>query len=248
MVEVQYQTSSSKRPLTLINKLSIVIPVYNEEKTIQEVIDRVALSNPPVLEKELIVIDNGSTDGTKSILREIAKNVPMELIVHAKNMGKGGAVRAGLKAATGDVVIIQDADLEYDPADYPKLLAPIITHGAEVVFGSRFQSGPRRVLLFWHLFANNVITSLSNILNNLTLTDMATGYKVLTRRVVDQLNLRSSGFEIEPEITAKVAKGKFLIYEVPITYSARDYSEGKKITWMDGFVIIAAIIRFRFLN
>jgi glycosyltransferase involved in cell wall biosynthesis len=225
-------------------KISVVIPVFNERETIAEILSRVHR----VLDgrdSELVVVDDGSTDGTREALRSIAG---IRLIEHERNQGKGAALRTGFASVTGDVVIVQDADLEYDPRDYAKLLEPIEDGRADVVFGSRFLGGPHRVLLFWHYMANKLLTWMSNVFNNLNLSDMETGYKVFRRSVLDKIHIRSDRFNFEPEITAKVAKTRCRIYEVPISYSGRTYDEGKKIGARDGLAALWAIIKFRFVD
>jgi glycosyltransferase involved in cell wall biosynthesis len=224
-------------------KLSVVIPVYNEVGTIKEIVSRVQAVD---LEKEIIIVDDGSTDGTRELLQEISlaqKNV--RGFYHERNQGKGAALRTGFEAATGDIVIIQDADLEYDPRDYPLLLEPILDGRADIVYGSRFLGGPHRVLFFWHYLGNKFLTLLSNALTNLNLTDMETCYKVFRREVLDTIGLKSNRFGFEPEFTAKIAKKGFRIYETPISYSGRTYAEGKKIGWKDGVKAVFAIIWFR---
>jgi glycosyltransferase involved in cell wall biosynthesis len=225
-------------------KISVVIPVFNEHETITEILGRVrrALDARDV---EIVVVDDGSTDGTREVLRSVTG---IRLIEHERNQGKGAALRTGFASVTGDVVIVQDADLEYDPRDYPKLLEPIEDGRADVVFGSRFLGGPHRVLLFWHYMANKLLTWLSNIFTNLNLSDMETGYKVFRRSVLDKIHVRSDRFNFEPEITAKVAKTHCRVYEVPISYSGRTYDEGKKIGARDGFAALWAIIKFRFVD
>ena len=225
-------------------KISVVIPVFNERDTIAEILSRVrcALDGK---DSELVVVDDGSTDGTREALRSIAG---IRLIEHEQNQGKGAALRTGFAAANGDVVIVQDADLEYDPRDYPKLLEPIEDGRADVVFGSRFLGGPHRVLFFWHYLANKLLTWLSNVFTNLNLSDMETGYKVFRRPVLERIHIRSDRFNFEPEITAKVAKTRCRVYEVPISYSGRTYDEGKKIGWRDGFSALWTIIKFRFVD
>jgi glycosyltransferase involved in cell wall biosynthesis len=225
-------------------KLSVVIPVFNERETIAEILSRVrrALDGK---DAEMVVVDDGSTDGTREALRSIAG---IRLIEHERNQGKGAALRTGFAAASGDVVIVQDADLEYDPRDYPKLLEPIEDGRADVVFGSRFLGGPHRVLFFWHYLANKLLTWLSNVFTNLNLSDMETGYKVFRRPVLERIHIRSDRFNFEPEITAKVAKTRCRVYEVPISYSGRTYDEGKKIGWRDGLSALWTIIRFRFVD
>ena len=227
-------------------KLSIVIPVYNEVGTIQEIVSRIQAVD---LEKEIIIVDDGSTDGTRELLEEIGlaqKNI--RVFYHAQNQGKGAALRTGFELTTGDIVIIQDADLEYDPKEYPALLEPILDGRADIVYGSRFLGGPHRVLFFWHYLGNKFLTLLSNMLTNLNLTDMETCYKVFKKEVLDNLQIKSNRFGFEPEFTAKVAKKDFRIYETPISYSGRTYAEGKKITWKDGVKAIAAICWFRFFD
>jgi glycosyltransferase involved in cell wall biosynthesis len=225
-------------------KVSVVIPVFNERDTVGEILARVerALRDR---ESEIIVVDDASTDGTRDVLRGISG---IRLIEHAVNQGKGAALRSGFAATSGDVVIVQDADLEYDPRDYPKLLEPIEDGRADVVFGSRFLGGPHRVLLFWHYLANKALTWLSNVFTNLNLSDMETGYKVFRREVLQRIRIRSDRFNFEPEITAKVAKLRCRIYEVPISYSGRTYDEGKKIGALDGFSALWSIIKFRFID
>jgi len=225
-------------------KISVVIPVFNERDTVAEILGRVrrALDGK---EAEIVVVDDGSADGTVDVLRPMAD---IRLIEHGVNQGKGAALRTGFAAATGDVVIVQDADLEYDPRDYPKLLEPIEDGRADVVFGSRFLGGPHRVLLFWHYMANKLLTWLSNVFTNLNLSDMETGYKVFRRSVLDKIHIRSDRFNFEPEITAKVAKTRCRVYEVPISYSGRTYDEGKKIGARDGLAALWAIIKFRFVD
>ncbi len=227
-------------------KLSVVIPVYNEVKTIEEIIRRVQAVEVG-LEKEIIVVDDGSTDGTRTILERL--NSPaVKVFFHNKNQGKGAALHTGFAAATGDILLVQDADLEYDPREYPRLLEPILDGRADAVYGSRFLGGPHRVLFFWHYVGNRMLTIFSNMLSNLNLTDMETCYKVFKRDVLERLTLKAKRFGFEPEITVKLAKLKCRIYEVPISYSGRDYAEGKKITWKDGLAALFHILRFRFFD
>jgi len=226
-------------------KLSIVIPVYNEKDTLQTLILRV---EAVPYDKEIILVDDCSTDGTRDLVREYENRNGFKLIYHQKNQGKGAALRTGFASSGGDVIIIQDADLEYNPEEYPILLEPILDGRADVVFGSRFLGGPHRVLFFWHYLGNKFLTALSNMLTNLNLTDMETCYKVFTRPVLDSLSLKCNRFGFEPEFTSKVAQSKFRIYEVPISYSGRDYSEGKKVNWKDGVAAIWFIIKFRFFD
>ncbi|MCL5054718.1 MAG: glycosyltransferase family 2 protein [Firmicutes bacterium] len=222
-------------------KISIVIPVYNEEKTVQEMIAKV---RQIPFGKEIIVVDDGSTDKTAEILHSLQEG-SLVLLRHEQNKGKGAALRTGFSRASGEIIIIQDADLEYNPEDYPALLQPILEGKADVVYGSRFLGGPHRVLFFWHYAGNRFLTLLSNILSNLNLSDMETGYKVFKKEVLNQIKLKSNRFGFEPEFTIKIAKRKMRVYEVPISYYGRDYSEGKKITWKDGVLAVIALFRFR---
>ena len=226
-------------------KLSIVIPVYNERDTLRTLISKVEAVD---YAKEIILIDDYSIDGTRDVLKEYEGKDNFQVIYHKRNQGKGAALRTGFSKVQGDIIIIQDADLEYNPTDYGTLLEPILDGRADVVYGSRFQGGTHRVLFFWHYLGNKFLTTLSNMFTNLNLTDMETGYKVFTKTVNDTLTFKCDRFGFEPEFTAKVAKNKFRIYEVPISYSGRDYSEGKKITWKDGFAAIWYICKFRFTN
>jgi len=226
-------------------KLSVVIPVYNEKTTIMEVLERVRRADLP---KEIIVVDDGSTDGTREILQAIPPSADLKIILLPGNSGKGAALRAGFAAVSGDIVVIQDADLEYDPAEYGNLIQPILANKADIVFGSRFLGGPHRVLLFWHSVGNWILTTLSNMLTDLNLTDMETCYKVFRAEILKKITLRENRFGFEPEFTAKVSKARCRIYEVPISYSGRDYSEGKKIGWKDGAAAIYFIFKYRFFN
>ena len=221
-------------------KLSVVIACYNERQTIQEIVREV--KNAPVKALEIIIVDDASNDGSKEIIREQIEPTVEKVIYHRKNMGKGAALRSGFKEATGDIVVVQDADLEYDPREYPVLLEPILDCRADVVYGSRFLGGPHRVLFFWHYVGNKFLTLLSNMLTNLNLTDMETCYKVFKREVLNDLKLKSNRFGFEPEFTAKIAKKGFRVYETSISYSGRTYAEGKKIGWKDGVKAIFAII------
>jgi len=225
-------------------KLSVIIPCYNEKNTIRSIVN--AVKNSPYPHKEIIIVDDCSTDGTRDILKtEIQSNVD-KVIYHSKNQGKGSAIRTGIKEATGEIIIIQDADLEYDPKEYPILVDPILQGKADVVFGSRFLgTGPHRVVYFWHSVGNTFLTLLSNMFTNLNLTDMETCYKVFKREIIQSINIEEDRFGFEPEITAKIAKIKNIkIYEVGISYYGRKYEEGKKIGWKDGIRAIYAIIKY----
>ena len=226
-------------------KLSIVIPIYNERETLETLIAKV---NSVDYDKEILLIDDFSSDGTREVLKKYENKENFQVLYHDHNQGKGAALRTGFSNANGDIIIIQDADLEYNPADYGTLIEPILDGRADVVYGSRFLGGPHRVLFFWHSIGNMVLTTFSNMLTNINLTDMETGYKVFTKRVNDTLTFKCDRFGFEPEFTAKVAKNNFRIYEVPISYNGRDYSEGKKITWKDGVAAIWYIIKFKFTN
>lgn len=220
------------------------MPVYNEKTFIKKAIAAVLKSNIGKLQKEIIIIDDGSKDGTTQILKTI-KNRKIKIFFQNKNQGKGAAIRRGLKEITGDIVIIQDADLEYNPKEFPVLLQPIIDKKADVVFGSRFLGDrPHRVLNYWHMVGNRFLTLLSNMMTNINLTDMETGYKMFTREVADKLNLQENRFGMEPEFTAKIAKMKCRIYEVGISYSGRNYDQGKKINWKDGFRALWCILKY----
>jgi len=250
-------------PLALVDpKLSVVIPVYNEKVTLDEILRRVIETD---FRKEILIVDDCSTDGTRQILEKFvelqnsgesaapaqdgADFIPLRdlrIFFQDHNQGKGAALRRGFAEVTGDIILVQDADLEYDPRDYGKLLEPLLDGRADVVYGSRFLGGPQRVHYFWHYVANTMLTLLSDIFTNLKLTDMETCYKVFRREVLQGIQLKSNRFGFEPEITAKVAKGKWRVYEVPISYAGRTYEEGKKITWKDGLQALWCIIRYRF--
>ncbi len=226
-------------------KLSVIIPCYNEVSTVGTLIDRV--EQAPFSDKEIILVDDGSTDGTREqILRKIAPDKPsLKVICHEKNRGKGAALRSGFSEATGEIVIVQDADLEYDPDDYPKLIQPILDGRADVVFGSRFSGGdPHRVVYYWHMVGNWFLTTLSNMLTNINLTDMETCYKVFKKEIIQSITIEEDRFGFEPEITAKVSKLDCRIYEVGISYSGRTYKEGKKIGWKDGISALRCILKY----
>lgn len=226
--------------------LSIVIPVYNEQKLLLEVIDRIeSVRLPAGLRRQIVIVDDCSTDGTTELLHQLSHNRP-ELAVHFHdvNRGKGAALRSGFARATGDIVLVQDADLEYNPQDYPQLLDPILNNQADVVYGSRFLGHTHRVLYFWHCLGNRFLTTLSNMFSNLNLTDMECCYKVFRREVITHIQINENRFGFEPEITAKVAKMNVRIYETPIGYAGRTYLDGKKITWRDGFSALRCILRY----
>ncbi|MBU0715897.1 MAG: glycosyltransferase family 2 protein [Verrucomicrobia bacterium] len=227
--------------------LSVVMPVYNEKNTILKIIDKVLKLD---MVKELIIVDDGSTDGTRDILKGARPDPRVKMMFHEKNSGKGAALRTGFKAATGDIVTVQDADLEYDPNEFMELARPIEEGMADVVYGSRLSGGkPQRVYMFWHKAGNNFLTFMMNFLFNSTLSDIETCYKMFRKEVIAGINIRSNGFAVEPELTAKVLKDKSLrIYEMPISYYGRSYAEGKKISWKHGFEALWTILKYRFVD
>ncbi|HBI23194.1 MAG TPA: glycosyl transferase [Nitrospiraceae bacterium] len=227
-------------------KISVVMPVFNEARTIREIIKKIEDVD---LEKEIIIVDDCSTDGTRDILKALERNPGIRVFCHEKNMGKGAALRTGFKHASGDIVIIQDADLEYNPQEYHRLIKPILDGRADVVYGSRFvTTEERRVLFFWHYLGNSFITFLSNMFTNLNLTDIETCYKVFKSDVIHSITIEENRFGFEPEITAKIAKKRYHIYEIGISYSGRDYSEGKKIGWKDGIRAIWCIFKYNLIK
>ncbi len=226
-------------------KLSVIIPVYNEVESIQEIIKRVKSTR---LAWEIVIVDDFSIDGTRQILQQMDGKGKVKVHFHEKNQGKGAAVRTGLAAAGGDVLLIQDADLEYDPRDYETLLKPLKEGIADVVYGSRFLGGPRRVAMYWHMIANKMLTFMTNLLYNTILSDMETGYKVFRKSVIKDMPLRAKRFDFEPEFTAKVLKRNYRIFEVPITFNPRDYSQGKKIKLKDAFEAIWTLFKYRFVD
>lgn len=225
--------------------LSVIIPIFNERNTLNKIVERVLETR---LADEILLIDDGSTDGTSELLSKLQGRQGIRVITHSSNQGKGAAVRTGISTATGDVVLIQDADLEYDPRDYPALLKPILEGTADVVYGSRFLGGPRRVTMFWHMIANQILTLTTNLLYNTILSDMETGFKVFRRDVLENIKLRANRFDFEPEFTAKILKRKVRIFEVPISFNPRDYSEGKKIKLKDAFEAFWVLFKYRFVD
>lgn len=229
--------------------LSILMPVYNEAATIHEIVARVEATDLGPVRKELIIVDDGSSDGTRDALKALAASTPHKIYFHGHNMGKGAALRTALHYATGDIVLIQDADLEYDPAEYAELIKPILEGRADVVYGSRLKGGKvARAFNFWHYLGNKLLTFITNILYNAILTDMETCYKVFRADVIKSFQIKSNRFDFEPEITAKVLRRRYKLYEMPISYYGRDFDEGKKITWRDGFSAIWALIKYRFVD
>jgi glycosyltransferase involved in cell wall biosynthesis len=226
-------------------KVSVIVPVYNEVNTIEEILRRVEAEK---IATEIIVVDDGSTDGTREKLTSLNEDGHLHIILHDRNLGKGAAVRTGIQEATGEVILIQDADLEYDPRDYPTLIQPIEEGIADVVYGSRFLGGPRRTAMYWHMVANKMLTFITNLLYNTILSDMETGYKVFKKEVVEGMKIRANKFDFEPEFTAKILKRKVRVYEVPISFNPRDYDEGKKIGISDAFQAVWALIKYRFVD
>jgi len=228
-------------------KLSVVMPMFNEANTVEEILRRVYAVDP--LDKEIIVVDDASSDDSAEIVRSLMSEFPnITLLEHTHNQGKGAALRTGFGHVTGDIVLIQDADLEYEPEEYPKLLEPIIEGKADVVYGSRFLGAPHRAMLFWHDLGNKGLTLMSNMFNNLNLTDMETCYKVFRAEALDKIEIKSNRFGVEPELTAKLSRLGYKFYEVPAAYHGRDFHEGKKITWKDGFTALYCIVRFAWWN
>jgi glycosyltransferase involved in cell wall biosynthesis len=228
-----------------LRKLSIDVPVYNERNTLVEIVRRIrAVQLPDGVDQEIIIVDDGSSDGTRDVLNQL-RDSTVRVVLHDRNRGKGAALRTGFGHATGEYVLVQDADLEYDPNDWPKLVAPVLAGKARVVYGSRF-TGERRNMLLHHWIGNRFLSLMTNVLYNTTLSDMETCYKLIDRTLLDDMHLQADKFDIEPEITAKILKRKVRIYEVPISYSGREYEEGKKITWKDGFAALWTLVKFRF--
>jgi len=241
-------------------KLSVIMPVYNEINTIAEIIHRVRAVSLKVsvgygpdagetvtLDRELVIVDDGSTDGTRELLRRLSEDEEaITVAFHGENLGKGAAVRTALQHATGDVMVIQDADLEYDPREYRVLLQPILENRAQVVYGSRFRGGPTKTMFFWHMVGNQFLTLVTNLLYNTILSDMETGYKLFTRHVAEELDLQARGWGFDPEITAQILRRGYRIYEVPISYTGREFEEGKKISWHDGLTVLWTLFKYRF--
>jgi len=225
--------------------LSVIVPVFNERSTVAEIVRRMRSVELPI-EREIVVVDDGSDDGTGAVLTQL-RDSTVRVIAHPQNRGKGAAIRTGLESATGDLVLVQDADLEYDPEDWPRLLAPVLKGRARVVYGSRF-TGERRNMLFLHWVGNRFLSLVTNVLYNTTLSDMETCYKLFDRSLLDGIRLRAQRFEFEPEVTAKILRRGIRIYEVPISYTGREFDEGKKITWRDGFIALWTLVKYRFVD
>ena len=238
-------TAEAPGPASRYRKLSVIVPVYNERNTVAEIVRQMRAVELP-LEREVVIVDDGSTDGTRDVLRQLHDST-VRVITHERNQGKGAAIRSGLAQLTGDLVLVQDADLEYDPEDWPKLLNPIMRGKAQVVYGSRF-TGERRNMLFLHWVGNRFLSLVTNVLYNTTLSDMETCYKLFDRSVLDGITLRATRFEFEPEVTAKILRRGIRIYEVPISYTGREFDEGKKITWRDGIVALWTLVKYRFVD
>jgi glycosyltransferase involved in cell wall biosynthesis len=241
-------------------RLSVIVPAYNEIDTIAEILRRVRAVELTVsigygpedgtvvaLEREIVVVDDGSTDGTRDVLEGFRDEPSVRVVLHTENRGKGAAVRTALDHAEGDIMLIQDADLEYDPRDYPAMLQPILEGRSQVVYGSRFRGGPTKAMFFWHMLGNRFLTLMTNVLYDSILSDMETCYKVFTQEVADQLDLRAAGWGFDPEITAQILKLGYRIYEVPIAYTGREFEEGKKIGWRDGLTVLWTLLKYRFL-
>jgi glycosyltransferase involved in cell wall biosynthesis len=237
--------NSGARPLGRVSRLSVIVPVYNERNTVAEIVRRMRSVELPI-EREIVIVDDGSEDGTRDVLTQLGDST-VRVVKHAVNRGKGAAIRTGLENATGDVMLVQDADLEYDPEDWPKLLAPVLKGRAHVVYGSRF-TGERRNMLFLHWVGNRFLSLVTNILYNSTLSDMETCYKLFERDVLDGIQLQAERFDFEPEFTAKILRRGIRIYEVPISYAGREPHEGKKITWRDGITALWTLVKYRFVK
>ena len=244
-----YAVAVTAQPAKPETTLTILMPVYNEARTIQEIIKRVWAAPLNGTNKELIIVDDGSTDGTREALQRLHSKEKQKVYFHAQNMGKGAALRTALTYATGDVIVVQDADLEYDPNEYAELLRPVLEGRADVVYGSRLTGGKvARAFNFWHYVGNKLLTFITNLLYNATLSDMETCYKVFRADVIKNIQIKTNRFDFEPEITAKILKRRYKLYEMPISYYGRDFSEGKKISWRDGFSAVWALVKYRFVD